>query len=539
MVAKKIRRLLGEAFVEEGLITKEQLQKALEENKRTGEPLRHVLIRTNLVSEEDIVSFFAEETGAPYVKLSDYLIEPAVTALVPEQLARKYELVPIFKIGDALTVAMVNPMDVMALDAVRLKCGFVVEPAVSTEAEIKHAIDQYYGVKGTMEEVIKTIGEKKTVPGELKEKELEALAEEAPIVKLVNLVIMEALKERASDIHIEPEEYFLRVRYRVDGILHEASSPPKHLESALISRIKILANMNIAERRVPQDGRIQMRMENRLIDIRVSTVPTVFGENVVMRLLDTSSILLTLNQLGFQKEVFVKYETLIKKPYGIILVTGPTGSGKTTTLYGSLNTINSVEKNIITIEDPVEYQLNMIRQIQVNPKAGITFANGLRSILRQDPDIIMVGEIRDVETAEVAVQAALTGHLVLSTLHTNDAPTAITRLIDMGVEPFLVASSITAVLAQRLVRILCKECKGKGCKVCLNTGYKGRIGIFELMVPNEEIKSLTIAKASTAAIRKAAILSGMETMREDGMRKVASGITAEQEVVRVTQEENA
>ncbi|KPK40933.1 MAG: type II secretion system protein GspE [Omnitrophica WOR_2 bacterium SM23_29] len=557
---RRERKSLGEAMVELGFITPEKLKEAKQEAERTRESLRRVLVKLGMVDEEAILAFIEEQMGIPRMDLSNYLIDPKTIELVPESLARKHLLIPLFKIGETLTVAMVDPLDVFAIDEMRLKTHCEIEPVVVAEKELQTALDQYYGAKGTMEDVIKSIDKDKFGLKEGVEpglKTLEGLVEEAPVVKLVNLMIMEAIKAGASDVHIEPDENIMRTRYRVDGVLHEVTSPPKHLQSAVISRVKILSGMDIAEKRVPQDGRFQLKLENRQIDLRVSTVPTVYGENVVLRLLDLTSILLGLSELGFSPEVLAIYEKLIRKAYGIILVTGPTGSGKTTTLYSSLSTINSPEKNIITIEDPIEYRLELVRQMQVNPKAGLTFSNGLRSILRQDPDIIMVGEIRDLETAEIAIQAALTGHLVFSTLHTNDAPGAITRLIDMGVEPFLVASSIIGIIAQRLVRKICNDCKetytpsflkdmgisekvkfhrGKGCKKCMDTGYKGRIGIFELMVPNDELRALTVAKASTNEIRKAALKGGMKTMRDDGVEKAKTGTTTLEEVLRVTQE---
>ena len=393
-------------------------------------------------------------------------------------------------------------------------------------------------------------------------KKLEGIVEEPAIIRLVNLIIMKAVKEKASDIHIEPEQEVLKARFRVDGMLHEAISLSKPLQAAVISRIKIMANLDIAERRAPQDGRFNIKMEGREIDVRVSCMPTLYGENVVMRLLDVSSALLKLEDMGFPKEVLEKYNKLITRPYGIILVTGPTGSGKTTTLYASLSKINTIEKNIVTVEDPIEYRLSGIRQTQVNPKVKLTFANGLRSLLRQDPDIIMVGEMRDLETAEMAIQAALTGHLVFSTLHTNDAPGAVTRMIDMGLEPFLISSSVAAVLAQRLLRTICPKCKekytptkealkdiglnekekiefyrGKGCSKCANTGYKGRIGIFELMMLDEKIRNLIVAKTTLEEIRKQAVASGMITLKENGIGKIKEGLTTIEEVLRVTQEE--
>ncbi|MFA5339355.1 MAG: type II secretion system ATPase GspE [Candidatus Omnitrophota bacterium] len=559
------KKSLGEALVERGLVTPEKLKKAKEEADRTKEPLRRVLTRLGMVEEDAIISFFEQQLGIPRIDFSNYFIDPKVIDILPENFCRKNMILPLFKIGGTLTIAMVDPLDIFALDEARLKAKCEVEPVVVPEKELIGAFDQYYGARGTMDDIVKSVDKDKFQIKEGAESDLKALqglVEEAPIVKLVNLLISEAIKAGASDIHIEPDEIFLGTRYRVDGVLHEVISPPKDLQSAIISRIKILSGMDIAERRVPQDGRFQLKIENRQIDCRVSTIPTVYGENVVIRLLDLNSILLGLSELGFSREMLNVYEKLIRRPYGIILVTGPTGSGKTTTLYSSLSTINSPEKNIVTIEDPIEYRLKLVRQMQINTKAGLTFANGLRSILRQDPDIIMVGEIRDLDTAEVAIQAALTGHLVLSTLHTNDAPGAVARLVDMGVEPFLVSSSVLAVIAQRLVRVICKDCRenyvpsaklseevglssskqvkfyrGRGCDKCLHTGYKGRVGIFELMLPDDAIRALTVAKSSSAEIRKAAIKNGMKTMQEDGIEKVKAGITTLEEVLRVTQQE--
>lgn len=561
----KTKKSLGESLVEEGMITLEQLGQAQAEEKRSGEHLRKVIVKMGLVEEADLVTLLSSKLGVPRVELENTLIDPQIIELVPEALAKKYELIPILKIGNRLTCAMVDPWNVFALDELRMKTHFIIEPAVASEAEIRKALEEHYGARGTLEEVIRSIDEEKLGLKEDKEpdpKKLEGITKEPVVIKVVNLMILEALREGASDIHIEPGEEKLKARFRVDGILHEAVSLPKHLQSAVISRIKILANLDIAERRVPQDGRFNLRMEGKEIDIRVSCFPTLYGENVVLRLLDVASALLALSQLGFSKGILEKYEKLILRPHGILLVAGPTGSGKTTTLYASLDKINTVDKNVVTIEDPVEYRLSGIRQTQVHPKVGLTFANGLRSILRQDPDIIMVGEIRDLETAEIAIQAALTGHLVLSTLHTNDAPGAVTRLIDMGMEPFLISSSVIGVLAQRLVRTLCKECKeeyvpskealediglatkepvkfyrGKGCPQCRNTGYQGRIGIFELMIPDEKIRKLTLTKASLGEIKEQAQASGMTNLKADGIRKIREGVTTIEEVLRVTEED--
>jgi type IV pilus assembly protein PilB len=571
-MAKKQKKSLGESLVEEGIISQEQLKQAQAEEKRLGLNLRKVLVKNGLITEEDLVAFLSSKLGLPHIELANYIIDPKIIELVPEELARKYALIPVLKIGNRLTCAMIDPWNVFALDEIRMKTNLIIEPAVTTEEEIKKAMDQYYGAKGTLEEVMKSIGVEKlpAEEAELKVEELQERAEEPAIIKLVNLVIMKAIREGASDIHIEPEEKALKLRFRVDGILHEESSAPKHLQSTIISRVKIMSNLNIAERRVAQDGRFTIKIEGREIDVRVSCIPTIYGENVVLRLLDVSSALLELSQLGFPEEVLNRYQRLVSRTHGIILVTGPTGSGKTTTLYGSLDKINTVEKNIITIEDPVEYKLQGIRQIQVNPKVNLTFATGLRSILRQDPDIIMVGEIRDYETAEIAIHAALTGHLVFSTLHTNDASGAITRLIDMGTEPFLVSSSIIGILAQRLVRKICENCKeeytpteealrdiglldkgtkgerrkvkikfyrGKGCEKCRDSGYKGRIGIFELLIPDDKIHNLTVAKAPVEEIRNQALSLGMITLMDDGIKKIREGLTTVEEVLRVTQEE--
>ncbi|MGD0337021.1 MAG: type II secretion system ATPase GspE [Candidatus Omnitrophota bacterium] len=559
------KKSLGDSLVEAGIISAEQLKKAQEEEKNTGTRLRKVLIDKGMVSEEDLAEFISNKLSLPRIELNNYLIDPKIIELVPEELARKHELIPLLKIGNRLTCVMVDPWNIFALDEVRAKTNLIIEPAVATESEIKKSLGQYYGTKGTMEDLIKTMHEEKLGFKEEKEIDLNKLgeiADQAPVIKLVNLTIMKAVKEGASDIHIEPEEEGLNIRLRVDGMLYGVSSPPKYLQFAIISRIKIMANLDIAERRKPQDGSFSIKMEGKEIDIRVSCVPTMHGENVVLRLLDVSSVLLGLDQLGFPKSVQDTYEKLIVRSHGIILVTGPTGSGKTTTLYASLAKINTVEKNIITIEDPVEYKLRGIRQIQVNLKADLTFANGLRSILRQDPNVIMVGEIRDYETAEIAIHAALTGHLVFSTLHTNDAAGAITRLIDLGAEAFLVSSSVIGVLAQRLIRTICPHCKekysptkevlkdlgldeeekiefsrGKGCSKCMQSGYKGRIGIFELMVMNDKIHSLTTSKTPREEIKRQAVASGMLTLRDDGIKKIKDGLTTVEEVLRVIQEE--
>ncbi|HAZ09743.1 MAG TPA: type II secretion system protein GspE [Candidatus Omnitrophica bacterium] len=550
-------------LLEKAIITKEQLDKALEESRNKGMPVGKVIVRSGMVTEEVYAQAISEALDIPYVNLASYIIDQEVIKLIPETMAQKYKAIPIFKIRDSLTVAMVDPKDIVAIDDLSRKAKCDIESMLSTESAILNAIEQYYGTSSSFDDVIKDIDKKNRFQAEGTEfdsTKLAEIAEEAPVIKLVNMIIMQAVKDKASDIHIEPEETRLAVRFRIDGILHEVFSPPKHMEPALMSRIKVLSKMDIAEKRKPQDGRFNMKALDRDIDLRVSAFPTIYGENIVIRILDRGSILLGLDKVGFSGEIQKEFERLIKYPHGIILVTGPTGSGKTTTLYSALSTIDSEEQNVITIEDPVEYHLGRIRQSQINPKAGLTFATGLRSILRQDPDIIMVGEIRDKETAEISVQAALTGHLVFSTLHTNDASGALSRLIDMGIEPFLISSSIIGILAQRLVRKICDKCKeeytptddilkamglsgkngifkGKGCDACKNTGYKGRIGIFELLIVNDKIRKLIVDKASSDIIKKTAIEIGMKTLRDDSLDKVLKGITTPEEVIKATQEE--
>jgi len=541
-----------------GQITKEQAKNVEEEIVKTGFPIVKVLEKLGIISEEDIVASFAESMGVAYMDLRDYVIKPEIFKLISEKTAKKYKAIPLFRIGNSLTVVMADPKDLSALDDIRkeTRCA-VIEPVMATEIGIGRVIEQYYGTDSNLDEIIRGIDKDTEGKGiTTMEQELEENIP-APIIQLANMIIFNAVRDRASDIHFEPERDFARVRYRIDGVLHEIKTIPAYLKNALVSRLKVLANMDIAEKRKPQDGRIRMLIENKTLDIRVSSFPTIHGENLVMRLLDKSAVLLGLGELGLQDRDLEIFNGLIRRPNGIIMVTGPTGSGKTTTLYAALSTINSMELNIITVEDPVEYELPLIRQCQVNPRAGVTFANGMRSILRQDPDVVMVGEIRDKETADIAVQASLTGHLVFSTLHTNDAPTAITRLVDMGVEPFLIASSVIGVIAQRLVRIICPKCKekfnppeavvkdlninrkmqfyqGKGCDDCKNTGYSKRIGIYELLVVDEEIRRLTVTRASQDDIKKSALSRGMITLFSDGLKKVETGSTTIEELLRVT-----
>jgi type IV pilus assembly protein PilB len=492
--------------------------------------------------------------STPHVELDNYLIDENIIELVPEKLARRYQLIPLFKIDNILTVAMADPHNIFASDEVRLKTKCEIEAVFSTEIQIKRAIDHYYGVKDSIKEITESIPEKGLE---------RSGTEEAPAVKFLNLIIAKSVRDGASDIHLEPDQASLRIRYRIDGILHEVSAIPKNMESAIISRVKVMGDMDIAENRVPQDGRFCLTNEGKEIELRISSFPTIYGECIVLRILDQSSALIELNELGFSKEILKYYDALIERPHGIVLVTGPTGSGKTTTLYASLNAINCSQKSIITIEDPVEYRLNGIRQSQINPKAGMTFAGAMRSVLRQDPDVIMVGEIRDLETAQTATGAAITGHLVFSTLHTNDAPEGLTRLMDIGVKPYLISSSVVGILAQRLVRTVCPKCKepyhpkenmvkvlgralpedlvwyrGKGCKNCSQTGYKGRIALFELLVVTDPVRDLVSQRAQPNMIRKIAREThGMKTLFDDGIQKAMQGITTIEEVTRLTVKE--
>jgi len=559
----KIKKTLGEFLTEKNIVTLTQIQTAHLESEKTGESLSHVLVRLGMVPEDKVLEYYTEYCKIPRIDLKK--IDSQIISLVPEKTARRYHLLPVEKTDNKLVIAMSDPLNIIVLDEIKFRTGMDIEVGVAPDSEINRYINQFYYVSAApgagVSEIVKKIDMKAVATAgedESELKKLRSLAEEAPIIKLVDTFIAQAYHDRASDIHIEPDENLLRVRHRIDGVLYDVATLPKHLQPAVISRAKIMSDLNIAVKRAPQDGRFQIDIEGSPIDVRVSTFPTIHGENVVMRLLDVHSILIGLEELGFSPEDLERFKRLITNPYGIILVTGPTGSGKTTTLYSALNMLNSPKKNIMTVEDPVEYHLFGIRQAQVNPKAGLTFASGLRSILRQDPDIIMVGEIRDLETAEIAVHSALTGHLVLSTLHTNDASSALTRLLDMGVEPFLIASSVIGIVAQRLVRVIDPNCKetykpsphlikefpslkpntnfyyGKGCNACKGIGFKGRKGIFELLVMNEEIKELVTAKASASAVKRAAEKQGMKTMRDNGLDKALAGVTTLEEILQVT-----
>lgn len=560
-------KFLSDILYEKALLNKEQLDRILKIQKDNGsKDLQKIIIDLDILKKDQIMLALADEIGVNYVNLDDVNIDPTIVVLIPEEMARRHQLIAIDKDERKLTIAMANPLDVFAHDELKIRLGYDIDSVLSYGEDIDKALDEVFGVTDEWDQVIGKIENMQVTV--LREEEKDAAdisaiteSEEAPVIALVNLIILRAVKENASDVHIEPfGEDTLKVRYRIDGILHDVMSLPRNLQLAVVSRIKIMSDLDIAERRLPQDGRIQVNVGEKKINIRVSILPAVTGESAVLRILDPSSILLELDSLGFSPDILPNFLSLIKKPNGIILVTGPTGSGKSTTLYTTLNLLNSTEKKIMTIEDPVEYRLKGISQVQAKPKIGLTFAAGLRSFLRQDPDIMLVGEIRDRETAEIAVQAALTGHIVLSTLHTNDAPSSVIRLVDMGIEPFLISSSIIGVIAQRLVRKICPKCKkeikitpdiekilneneignneitlykGEGCPYCKDTGYKGRVAIFELMVITENIREMIIKNVSTGKLRQAAIKEGMCLLKIDGIKKVCEGITTIDEVLRV------
>ena len=555
-MAETAHKKIGEILIENGLITSAQLSEALEEQRRSGGKLGDIIVKKGWIGREEIERCATIQKGISTFNLSGYIVEPEVVRLIPEDFARKYKLMPVFVVENTLTVAMADPSNVFILDELQRITKLNVEPVAVEEMDIRKVQDQYYGPTGSLQEIVATIDKGKLVDSE-------KLGEEAPVIKIVNYLIIQAVQAKASDIHIEPEEKLLNIRYRIDGMLHRQPGLPRDLAGAVTSRFKIMAGLDIAEKRLPQDGRIMMKIGSKDIDFRVSTCPTVHGENIVLRILDKSGLVLGLESLGFPSKILATFKDMIASPYGIILVTGPTGSGKTTTLYSSLQLLNKEDVNIMTVEDPVEYQFPGMRQVHVNPLAGLTFASALRSFLRQDPDIVMVGEIRDLETAEIAVQAALTGHMVFSTLHTNDSPSAFTRLMNMGVEPFLISSSLLGVLAQRLLRRVCEKCKevyapsenllkdigledkigtkitftrGKGCKVCSNSGYKGRTGIYELLKVTPEIQEAVLKKVSADAIREIAVNEGMITLRQSAVEKLLSGVTTPEEVLRVTLE---
>ncbi|THE15293.1 type II secretion system protein GspE [Bacillus timonensis] len=544
------RRRLGDLLIEAGLLTEQQLKQALEDQSES-QKLGDILLQKGFITEQQLIEVLEFQLGIPHVSLFRYPIDTSLTTLIPKEMARRHHLIALRKDGDKLFVAMADPMDYYAIEDLRLTTGFQIEPVIASKDEIIRAINKFYDLDEGVKELFAE------APTEIEEERI--TNEDSPVVKLVNQILQNAVQQRASDIHVDPHETKVLLRYRVDGVLRTERSLPKSMQGVLTARIKIMANLDITESRIPQDGRIKINLEAHHIDLRVSTLPTVYGEKIVMRVLDLGSALNNLSQLGFNNVNLERFKRLIHSPTGIVLITGPTGSGKSSTLYAALNQLNSEDVNIITIEDPVEYQLEGINQIQVNPNVGMTFAKGLRAILRQDPNIIMVGEIRDQETADVAVRASLTGHLVLSTLHTNDSLGTITRLIDMGVEPFLVASSLSGVVAQRLVRRVCRDCgqlqeptvreleifakrgitiekvnRGKGCGTCNMTGYKGRVAIHELLVINDNMKRAIMNRESYTTLRDLAIKNKTIFLIDDGLLKVKQGLTTTEEILRVT-----
>ncbi len=566
---------LGDLLVKEKIITPEQLEQANKTQKEQSCRLGSALVKLGFLTDEDVTNFLSRQYGVPAINLSYFEIDQAVVKLIPFETAKRYQILPLSRVGASLTIAMVDPTNVFAMDDIKFMTGFNIEPVVASESSILAGIEKAYG-SATKEEDLATVMqsmsemsdedvELQTEQQQMELSELEKAADEAPVVKLVNVVLGDAVKRGASDIHIEPYEKEFRVRFRIDGILQSIMSPPLKLKDAITSRLKIMSKLDISEKRLPQDGRIMLKMNvggrKKQLDFRVSTLPTLWGEKIVLRLLDKENLRLDMTKLGFEAESLVKFEKAILKPYGMVLVTGPTGSGKTNTLYSAISRLNQPDTNIMTAEDPVEFQLAGVNQVQMKEQIGLNFAAALRSFLRQDPNIILVGEIRDFETAEIAIKAALTGHLVLSTLHTNGAPETITRLMNMGIEPFMVATSVHLICAQRLVRRICKDCtdvmevppqtlidagftpeeaktvktqKGKGCGVCNNTGYKGRCGLYEVMEVDDEIRELVLVGASSLELKKKAIERGMITLRRSGLIKVAAGMTTLEEVARET-----
>jgi type IV pilus assembly protein PilB len=565
---------LGEMLLKAGMITQPQLQEALEAQKKSGGKLGFNLVKMGFVKEDDITQLLSDQYGVPSINLRHFEIDESVIHLVPSEVAQKYLVLPVNRTGATLTIAMADPTNVFAMDDIKFMTGYNVEPVVASEIAIREAIEKYYGSSHALElkKVMDQMAEQETEALELLEEDeeldihkLEHVSEEAPVVRLVNIILTDSIKKGASDIHIEPYEKDFRARFRVDGVLYEIMHPPMKLKDAITSRLKIMAKLDISERRLPQDGRIKIKMKlqgkTKEMDYRVSVLPTLFGEKIVMRLLDKDNLVLDMTRLGFEPESLGKFERQILRPYGMVLVTGPTGSGKTNTLYSSIARVNTPETNIMTAEDPVEFNLHGINQVQMKEQIGLNFATALRAFLRQDPNIILVGEIRDFETAEIAVKAALTGHLVLSTLHTNDAPSTINRLMNMGIEPFLVATSVNLICAQRLVRRICKDCKeeiqlpaqalaeigfpieeagkvrlykGRGCPNCNNTGYRGRVGLFEVMEITDELRELILSGASAMELRRKAMEEGMITLRMSGLQKLRDGQTSVEEVVRET-----
>ena len=560
---------LAELLVKENLLTRDQAGKAVAEQRRSGERLATVLTRLGFLSEDELLDFLSRKYGIPVINLGRVEVDPDILRLVRKEIVQKYQVFPVRKVGNTLTLALSDPTVVLAIDDVQFATGLHVIPVLAAESAIRAAIDHNYS--SGVEDIQKLIDQESTgveTNLELVDKaskvdiaELGREAEEAPTIRFVNLIIADAIRKRASDIHLEPYEKVFRVRYRIDGVLHDMMNPPKQMEAAILSRVKIMSNLDIAERRLPQDGRLSVKFQNRGIDLRVSSLPTTFGEKIVMRVLDKGSVVLDLTRLGFEEDDLARFKKCITTPYGMILVTGPTGSGKSTTLYAAIATINNPDINIITAEDPVEFNIPGVNQVLVREDIGYTFSAALRAFLRQDPDVVLVGEMRDLETAQIAIRAALTGHLVFSTLHTNDAPSTVTRLQDMGIPPFLISSSLLLVIAQRLVRRICLECRelvqvpvsalidigfrpeeaesvhvyaGKGCSACANTGYKGRLSVHEIMWMIPELQEAIVRQRPANELKEIAVKAGMRTLRQTGLRKVANGLTTIDEVLRVT-----
>jgi type IV pilus assembly protein PilB len=557
---------LGELLVRNKLIDEKQLAKALEEQKASGGRLGASLVKLGFLKEEDLAAFLSRQYGVPSINLGEFDIDASVIKLVPAEVAQKYQLVPVNRAGSTLIVAMADPSNIFAIDDIKFMTGYNVEVVVAAEASIKTAIDRYYDQSASFDEVMGDLDdidlEVIDEGDEVDASELEKASEDAPVVKLVNLILTDAIKKKASDIHVEPYEKSFRVRYRIDGVLHEVMKPPLKLKNALTSRIKIMSEMDISERRLPQDGRIKIKLPGgKDMDYRVNCLPTLFGEKICLRLLDKSNLQLDMTKLGYEEQSLKWFKEQIHKPFGMVLVTGPTGSGKTVSLYSALAELNKTTENISTAEDPVEFNFAGINQVQMHEEIGLNFASALRAFLRQDPDIIMIGEIRDFETAEIGVKAALTGHLVLSTLHTNDSPSTVNRLLNMGIEPFLVASAVNIITGQRLGRRVCKECmepediprdtllqagvpedqvdevvcyKGKGCSACNDTGYKGRVGFYQVMPMFEELRELILAGANTAELKRESMRLGVKTMRQAALTKMAEKVTSFEEVLRCT-----
>ena len=559
-MATETQKKTGSLLLEKGHITEDQLKTALSIQKTTGKKLGHILIDTGVISEDQLVEVISERLKIPKLNLSSVVINPNVISSIPVDIAKRYKVLPVFKLGNTLTVAMADPLNVIALDQIKYITKCIIKRTVVGEKAVTEAIERYYSVADSVRDILGKEIEDDSSDDSLVLQSGEVVSGDSTVVKLVNLILTRAIRDGASDVHFEPDERQLRIRYRVNGVMREEAAPPKKLQAEVISRVKIASDLDVSEKRLPQDGRMSIRFEDRDVDLRVSTLPTIHGEKVVIRILDREHLKLGLPELGMKSPLLEDWRKHIQKPEGLILISGPTSSGKTSTLYASLQEINSIEKNIITVEDPVEFSLPLINQVQINEKAGLLFTSALRSILRQNPDIIMVGEIRDTDTAAIAVRAALTGHLVLSTIHTNDAIATITRLVDMGIEPYLVSSALEAVLAQRLVRTICSECKeeteispaimerisasepvpvtrfyhGVGCRKCRGTGYAGLTGLFELVGISEKIKEMILGRESEGTIKSEALLGGYRSLNGAGMELVSGGITTIDEVLRVT-----